>query len=245
MHRSGAAAAPALLSLFLCGAAALGAQDLPPALAERLSAERRLLSFSVRPEGLSLLPEFSGAVAFRERHAALAPHVTQEALFALPKDYGMLERADVAALLAAVPSVSGLSWPDEKTGKRRVLFRSAEIVGAPSVLDDGMTLILKTEDADFGTARFEVTVKREADRIELRMVNLDSLHFLVFPSVRPGKAIVDLIYFPRSPEPLIYLAWSVRAVLFVPGAVDVERPLRNRALALADWYVKQLEVLHK
>lgn len=235
-------AASAAFLLFLLAAAA-AAQDLSAALSARLEAEGRVLSFAVRPEGLSLLPAFPGAAAFRARHAALVPHVTQEGLFALSGHYGMLADEDVAALLAAVPTVSGLSWPDDKTGKRETLFASAELVAPPVPRDGRMTLVIKTADVDFGVARFSVSIQRENDRIELRMENLDSLHYWIFPSVRPGKAIVDLIYFPNGGRPLIYLAWSVRAVLFVSGAVEVERPLRYRALALAEWYIDRLEAL--
>ncbi|MFA6508832.1 MAG: DUF6675 family protein, partial [Treponemataceae bacterium] len=148
-------------------------------------------------------------------------------------------------LLAAIPSLAGLSATDERNGQPVRLFTEASLVGEPTEQDGTLSFIVKTADVDFGTARFQVNLVCAADRVEMRMVNLDSLHFLIFPSVYPGKALVDLVYFPRESESLIYIAWSVRAVISVPGFIPVDRPLRYRALALKDWYVRQIESVSK
>jgi len=166
-------------------------------------------------------------------------------LFLLPGGYPSVDDGFVAAMLAAVPSLAGLSWTDERTGDRVLLFKAAEILGEPVSSDGRLSFVLKTADVEFGTARFAVSMNREPGRVELRMTNLDSLKFLFFPAVRPGRAVVDLIYFPNGNAPLIYLAWSCRAVFYVAGAVEVERPLRARALALADWYLRRLEAMKR
>lgn len=240
----------AFLPLFLTLTVAVSwTQELPASTAARLSAEKAVLSFALRPDALALLPGFPGNAVFRKRHAALEPHFSQEGLFVLPGDKGSVTVDSARLLLSAVPSLSELSAADERTGRPVRLFTEASLVGEPEEREGTLSFVIRTADVDFGTARFQVTVVPVgfpvADRVEMRMVNLDPLHFLIFPSVAPGKALVDLVYFPRERESVLYLAWSVRAVISVPGFIPVEEPLRRRALALKDWYIRQLENMAK
>lgn len=235
----GRRAAFALLPWLLCAAAGV-AQSAASDVSERPAAERSILRFTVRPRSPTLLPSVPGDGPFRERHAALSPHFAQEGLFLLSDGYRAPDAETVRRMLAAVPSLADLRARDERTGKEVLLFDRARVLGEPAVRDGASRFVLETADREFGTSRYDVAVTVFEGRTELTMVNLDPLRYLILPAARPGKALLDLIYFPRGEEAAVYLVWSVRAVLFVPGFIDIEKPLRHRILAIKDWYVRQL-----
>ncbi len=232
-----------LLAAAVC-AFSLG-QQIPQKFSDRFYSDRSVLVFTERPESLSLLPSFPGEVFFRDRHAALRAHFTQEGLFTLSGAGCAVDRRAIDRIVASVPSLADLSYPDEETGKDERLFKFARVLDDPIIKDGELSFILETADVDFGTSRYRVSLVDWGAFVELHLENMDSLKFHFFPAVRPGKALVDLIYFPRPVDPIVYIAWSVRATFGVPGFIEIERPLRHRALAIKDWYVRQLESVER
>ncbi len=137
----------------------------------------------------------------------------------------------VLRIMRDAESLSGLS-SREAGGTSVPLFRKVVFTVPPDA--DSLSYEARIDDADFGSIRFRIVLAEGDGFYSLRMVNLDPMRFLFLPAVSPGKALIDLVYFPSSR--LLYTAWSVRAVLFVPGVVDIELPLRRRAVALRDWF---------
>jgi len=234
-HFRGWPAGAALLSALL-SALPLAAADLSADVERRLAENPLLTEFRLHPEDLTLLPAYGGAQNFRDRHAALKPQAVQEALFAVPP--GLLEPSaeNATQILLLAPSLANLTYR-EAGQKSELLFKAVRFVEEPV---DG-TGVVEIEDQDFGTVRFQVRTEVVGDGIELRMVNLDPLKYLIFPAVPPRRALVDLVYLPGPERSLLYTAWSVRSYVFIPAAAGVQVPLRRRALALKDWFVRLME----
>ncbi len=243
---------------FLAGASAQ-AQDLPPEQAARLVKERLIQVFQTRPKTLTLLPAFPGADDFRARHAGLRPHITQEGLFLMPPALARAGMEQVLAVMRDARSLSGLAFlPEsaanlpksaanlsEPAAKPIPLFGEVSFVSPPVDLPAGnessFSYTLMVDDKDFGRSRFEVTVSSSGKVALFRMVNLDSLHYWILPAVPPGQALIDLVYFADAERGgMLYAAWSVRALLYVPGVVDVKTPIERRAFALRDWFLKRM-----
>ncbi len=210
------------------------AQELDPALQARLAAESSLIEFVTKPKRLVLLPSFPGEAALRADHAGIRAHELLEGLFRLPPGAPSPDGEAVLRIMRDAESLSGLSYRER--GKGSVpLFRKVVFTVPPAA--DSLSYEVRIDDADFGSVRFRIVLSSGDGCYRLRMVNLDPLRFLFLPAVSPGKALIDLAYFPSSR--LLYTAWSVRAVIFVPGVVDIELPLRRRAVALRDWFTER------
>jgi len=232
--------APMTLLFLLSLSPAVGAQgvSLPPSVEERLATEPLVSSFQFNPRGLRLLPQFSGSPEFAARHGALRAHAVQEALFALKPLSVRMDRYTAYRILLQAPTLSNLTF--RSAGESPVtVFGRVRFIAEPQ--GDDLHCVVEIHDNDFGTARFEGKFINTENRFELRMVNLDSLHYLIFPAVPPRHALVDLLYFDDPQRPLVYTAWSVRAYFFVPGVVDIEKLLYHRAMALKDWFTDVLE----
>jgi len=208
------------------------AAELSADLERRLAENALLTEFRLRPDGLRLLPDYDGAQDFRQRHAVLKPHAVQEALFAVPPGMLQPDAETAVRLLLLTPTLANLTYR-ERGQKSVLLFKDVRLLEPPQ--DD--VAVVQIEDQDFGTVRFRVRTEVSGGRIELRLVNLDALKYLFLPAVPPQRALVDLLYLPGPERALIYAAWSVRSYLFIPAAAGVEVPLRQRALALKEWFV--------
>lgn len=211
---------------------------LPASVEERLATEPLVSSFQFNPQSLRLLPRYSGSDEFAARHGALRAHALQEALFAI-KPLGIrMDRSTAYRILLQAPSLSNLTF--HQAGEDVVVvFGKVRFIQEPQ--GDDLHCVVEIHDNDFGTARFNGKFINTENRFELRMINLDSLHYLIFPAVPPRHALVDLLYFDDPQRPLVYTAWSVRAYFFVPGVVDIEKLLYRRAMALKEWFTDVLE----
>jgi len=247
-------------SFFSLACASAQAQDLPPELAARLVRERLIQEFQTKPKDLGLLPVFPGADDFRARHGGLKPHFVQEGLFLMPP---ALARAGMETVLSVMRDARTLSdlafFPEtavnlpepgvnlpEPVAKPIPLFGEVSFVSPPVDLPAGnessFVYTLLVDDKDFGRSRFDVTVSVSGKVALFRMVNLDSLHYWILPAIPPGQALIDLVYFADAERGgMLYAAWSVRALLYVPGVVDVKTPIERRAFALRDWFLKRVE----
>jgi hypothetical protein len=214
-------------------------------LASRLAKERLIQEFQTRPKALKLLPAFSGADEFRARHAGLKAHIVQEGLLLMPPELSRAGMDLVLAVMQDARSLSGLAFLPEPAAKPIPLFGEVSFVSPPIDQSAGgeasFTYRLMVDDKDFGRSRFDVSVSASGKVALFRMVNLDSLHYWILPAVPPGQAFIDLVYFADTERGgMLYAAWSVRALLYVPGVVDVRTPIERRAFALRDWFLKRV-----
>jgi len=243
-----------LASVLACviGPATVQAQDLPPDLASRLPKERLIQEFQTRPKTLKLLPDFPGADEFLARHEGLKPHLVQEGLLLMPPDLAYVGMDVVLAVMRDARTLSGLAFLPEPAVNQQgpavkpiPLFGEVSFVSPPVDQSAGgepsFTYRLMVDDRDFGRGRFDVSVTASGKVALFRMVNLDSLHYWIMPAVPPGQALIDLVYFADTERGgMLYAAWSVRAVLYVPGVVDVRTPIERRAFALRDWFLRRV-----
>ena len=152
----------------------------------------------------------------------------------------------VLAVMRDARTLSGLSFLQEPGAKPILLFGEVSFVSPPVDLSTGnessFAYTLKVDDKDFGRSRFDITVTASGKVALFRMVNLDYLHYWILPAVPPGQAFIDLVYFADAERGgMLYAAWSVRALLYVPGVVDVRTPIERRAFALRDWFLERVE----
>jgi len=199
--------------------------------------------FRVRPASLALAPDDPAADELRDRHARLRAHVVYEELLPLPVGTGRFDVGTAQRLLRNAPTLGGIVYRDDSIGFLKTLFRSVEISGVPRVSPRSVTFTARVDDFDFGAVRFESEAREVGRDFSFEMVNIDPIRFLFFPAVRPGRALVDILYFEQNGAPYVYVAWSVRATIFFSAVADpVERNLRARASVLKDWFIRQLEV---
>lgn len=254
-----------LIMVFLCAYPFLYAQDrtlqeLLPDISEsdifELKTKGEISRFFGKGETLSLIPRHRYAGSVNSDIDRLEPTLGVESLYLYAPQASLQRKKDKELLfyniLHALSTLSGLQYYSPSRKTMRTFFKESYVIDNPkdkrpipdkvfSSIPETYVLHMFQEDLTFGKNVSEVSYHHVESMLGIRIRNLTTMYYFIFPLIQPDMLRTYLLVFPVEDKLLIYGTICARTGSFFGIEQSRRDSFYNRMDAMYGWFIQKLE----
>ncbi len=255
----------AVLMFFLCVYPFLYAQnrtlqDIMPAVSEsdilELRTQGEISRFFGKGETLSLIPTHRYAGIVRSDIDSIEPTLGVETLYLYtpPSSFERVPDKELFMynILHALSTLSGLQYYSPSRKTMRTFFKESYIIDNPkdkkplpdkvfSSIPQADSLYMVQEDLTFGRNVSEVSYRHVDSMLCMRIRNLTTMYYLIFPLIQPDMLRTYLLVFLVENKLLIYGTICAHTGSFFGIEQSKRDSFYNRIDAMYGWFIQKLQ----
>jgi hypothetical protein len=225
---------------------------IKPAVLQELRSSGKVVKVNTSDSLPTLIPDYSGAAAFRDALAAEKPKLLVEAIYILPRPAPVDATAELKALYGTVLAISSLEGTQYYSASRKQMRtfyaesyridgpdtrkRIPDAVSPAGKLPEAETYYAFQRDLTFGPNVYRCAYRTYPEAVSLESVNLTSLTYIGIPVMQPNRLKIRLLIVQCSDALLFYVV-NAADVPAIPLVRDkVEESISNRTEALFKWF---------
>jgi hypothetical protein len=244
-----------LLSAALCPADSTVDTLLPPQLYNRLLSEGELRNSLHRDSPPQLIPDVAARREIEGRIRELELTVGTEVLSVYTNeavDFDSPEsRLRIYNILRSLSTMKGIQYYSASRERMRTLFAESYVVDGPDgeqrLLDPVVQeipayskLYMLQEDLTFGENIYATEFRYSAETFLLDSTNLTTMHYFLFPMVRPENSVTLILLIPAGDKILFYGAVGAHTMRLLGLARSREDSFYNRLKAIYGWFTQRM-----
>jgi hypothetical protein len=249
-----------MIALLLSGAACPADSSidslLPPQVYERLANEGELRTSLHGDNPPQLIPDVSARALIETRIGELDFTVGTEVL-AMYENAGAdfdspASRLRIFNILRSMSTMRGIQYYSASRERMRTLFAESYVVDGPEEgerLPDPVvrqippvsTLYVLQEDLTFGENIYATEFRYSGEYFLLQTTNLTTMHYFLFPMVKPLNSVTMILLIPSGDKILFYGAVGAHTRRMLGLARSREDSFYNRLKAIYGWFSERMD----
>jgi hypothetical protein len=244
-----------LLPAALCPAETSLETLLPPGLYGRLLSEGELRTSLHGDSPPQLIPAVSSRGEIEARIRELGFTVGTEVLSVYRNEAADFDspesRLEIYNILRSISTMEGIQYYSASRERMRTLFAESYVVDGPDAqqrLPDPVAreipaynkLYVLQEDLTFGENLYVTEFRYSGKTFLLESTNLTTMHYFLFPMVKPENSVTLILLIPAGEELLFYGAIGAHTMRLLGLARSREDSFYNRLKAIYGWFTERM-----